>query len=59
MNTARDQLWYFKVENVQPDWDDSCLEAVRGPEKAEEGTGHSERTGKNPLVEIDSKLAFI
>ena len=58
MNIAGDQLWYIKAENVQPDWNDSCLEAVRGPEKAEEGTGYPERTGRDPLVMIDSRLAF-
>ena len=41
---------YFKAENVQPDWNDSCLEAVGGPEKAEEGTGYTERRGRNPHV---------
>ena len=34
-------------ENVQSDWNDSCIEAVRGSETVKEREGFAERTGKS------------
>ena len=33
-------------DNVQSDWNDSCIEAVRGSETVKEREGFAERTGE-------------